>query len=196
MDETVPILGYGDERNLVQEFVAQYDAPAYVRRARRVEEALAALVARCRRQRDEWLEIVRMRLGRLDALAGEWEALAAFLDGDDQPAMLRQLYGALEPRLRHRLERTLNPSVLWRALTDLAASIERFNRRWERFLAGVDLAEVNALRDGYNRYYLLEKECAVRSPRVARQGYRRLEPLTTADLATLLPPLPVPRLKP
>ena len=56
-------------------------------------------------------------------------------------------------------------------------------------LLTVDLARVNQLRDGYNRYYVLEKECAVRSPKVARQGFRPLPPLTTADLAAELPPL-------
>jgi hypothetical protein len=57
----------------------------------------------------------------------------------------------------------------------------------------VDLSQVNALRDGYNRYYVLEKECASRSPRTARHGFRPLPPLTADDLAALLPPLPVPR---
>ena len=59
-------------------------------------------------------------------------------------------------------------------------------------LEETDLTEVNALREGYNRYYLLEKECAVRSARLARQGFRRLEPVTLEELAALLPPLPVP----
>ena len=37
------------------------------------------------------------------------------------------------------------------------------------FLRDVNLSRVNALRDGYNRYYVLEKECAVHSPQLARQ---------------------------
>jgi hypothetical protein len=78
---------------------------------------------------------------------------------------------------------------------ELAESLERFNRRWLEFLRGVDVGPVNELRDGYNRYYLLEKECALRSPRLARQGFTRLEPLTVAELTALLPPLPVPQLR-
>jgi hypothetical protein len=54
---------------------------------------------------------------------------------------------------------------------------------------------VNGLREGYNRYYLLEKECALRSPRLARQGFVRLPAVTVDDLAAQLPPLPVPQLR-
>jgi hypothetical protein len=57
------------------------------------------------------------------------------------------------------------------------------------------LGPLNELRDGYNRYYLLEKECAIRSVALARRGFTPLPPLTLDDLAVLLPPLPVPQLK-
>jgi hypothetical protein len=50
------------------------------------------------------------------------------------------------------------------------------------------------MRDGYNRYYLLEKECALRSARVAREGFVRLAPLTLDDIRKMLPLLPVPTL--
>jgi hypothetical protein len=38
----------------------------------------------------------------------------------------------------------------------------------------------------------LEKECAVRNARVARQGFQTLPPLTLEELSSLLPPLSVP----
>jgi hypothetical protein len=53
---------------------------------------------------------------------------------------------------------------------------------------------VNEARDGYNRYYVLEKECAIRSALLARRGFCRLEPFTLEQLAALVPELPVPRL--
>ncbi len=81
-----------------------------------------------------------------------------------------------------------------RALRELNESLESFNRRWRAFLEGVNLAHVNELREGYNRYYVLEKECALRSPFLARQGFVRMPPATVADIAALLPPLPIPRL--
>ena len=57
----------------------------------------------------------------------------------------------------------------------------------------LDLSGINELRDGYNRYYVLEKEFAVRSARVARHGFVPLEPVTSGVLFELLPLLPVPR---
>jgi hypothetical protein len=60
-------------------------------------------------------------------------------------------------------------------------------------LVGIEMVPLNALREAYNRHYLLEKECAVRSVRLARQGFQPLEPLTAGDLNALFPPLPVPR---
>jgi hypothetical protein len=49
------------------------------------------------------------------------------------------------------------------------------------------LGEVNRLRAGYNQYYVLEKECMVRSANIAREGFRPLPPATTADLLALFP---------
>lgn len=193
MDQA-PIPGR-DDGYFFNRVMGRYDAPAYVRRARQVQEAFDHLVSRCRQQREEWLPMVGLRLGRLRALAGDWGALRPWLADADQLRVLQDLEAALDPRLRHPVAATSSSRALRRALRELNESIERFNRRWQTFLPTVDLTRVNALRDGYNRYYLLEKECALRSPRLARQGYRRLEPLTLEELAALLPPLPVPRLK-
>jgi hypothetical protein len=193
--DDVPILGRGDEHHLLKTFEAQYDAPAYIRRARQVEDAWETLLHRCRRQRDEWLPMVRTRLGLVRGLAGDWAALRPWLADDEQVALLRHLEEVLQPRLRAAVEPTSSGRALRRALRELTESLERFNGRWQAFLPVIDLTHVNGLRDGYNRYYLLEKECAVRSARVARQGFRRLEPLTTEVLAAVLPALPVPRLK-
>src|SRR5262249_27096320 len=102
---------------------------------------------------------------------------------------------ALEPRLRIPVAPTTSVRTLRRALLELIESLQRFNQRWQSYLEEVDCSRVNELREGYNRYYVLEKECVVRSPRLARQGVRPLEPLTPTEVAELVPPLPVPRLK-
>jgi hypothetical protein len=188
MDE-VPI--GSAERRMVQQFLANYDAPAYIRRARRVQDAWDQLVNRCRRQRDEWLVLVRIRLGLLHALAGDWSALSSWLADEQQWQQLRELHEILQPQLRCPPVATSSTKTLERALRQLRASIEIFNSRWQSHLAKVDLEPVNRLRAEYNRYYLLEKECAVRSARLARQGYRPLEPMTLQDLSALLPCLPV-----
>jgi hypothetical protein len=72
-------------------------------------------------------------------------------------------------------------------MTELAESLDLFNRRWSRFLNSLDLDDVNQLIDGYNRWYVLEKECVVGSHRVARQGFEPLEPLTSSSLEAIYP---------
>jgi hypothetical protein len=193
MDEDLHIIGRNDDR-LFKQFEAHYDVPAYVRRARGVQDAFEHLLRTCRAKRDELLAMVRTRVGVLHGLAGDWAVLRPLLADDEQVHALRQLHADLNPKLRVPVTPTSSLWALRRAIRELSESIERFNRRWQEFLPKVDLTRVNELRDGYNRYYLLEKECAVRSPRLARQGFHRLEPLTTEELVLLLPPLPVPRL--
>jgi hypothetical protein len=182
-----------DDRQAFNEVLAHYDGPAYVRRARRVQGAYDGLLDECRRQRDEWLTLVRVRLGTLRALAGDWPALAPHLADDEQTRLLEELHAALDPHLRVPVEPTTSARALRQALDELTESIERFNRRWVEYLRGLDLAALNAERADYNRYYVLEKECLVRSPHVARQGFRPLEPLTHDSLLAVLPPLTVPR---
>jgi hypothetical protein len=183
-----------DGRLDMQRVVAYYDAPAYVRRAREVEGALEALLQRCRQQRDRWLELATLRLGQLHALASSWDRLRPWLADDEQVDLLAHLEAELSPRLRCPVSRTSLDRVLWRALRQLCASIERFNQRWQAFVPTVDVAVVNELRAGYNRYYVFEKECAVRSARLARQGFVPLPPLTAEDIVAHLPLLTVPRL--
>jgi hypothetical protein len=173
----------------------QYDAPAYARRGQQMQNALDALLAQCRRQREEWLDMVRLRLGVLQALAGAWSALRPFLADDAQVRILEQLAAELKPSLRLPVEATTSARRLGHALDELRGSLNRFNRRWPAYLATVDLTRVNQLIDGYNRYYVLEKECVVRSAPLARHGFTPHELLSVAGLTALMPQLPVPALK-
>jgi hypothetical protein len=188
------ILGRGDDHPLRKHFLACFGPPAYVRRARAVQDALDQLLERCQRQRAEWLALVRARLGMLRALAGEWAVLRPLLHDDEQLDILRHLHSTLQPRLRLPVRPTRSSWKHGRALWDLLESITRFNRRCQDFVTSADLGQVNGLRADYNRYYVVEKECAVRSSALARQGFSRLEPLTPCDLLSMLPPLPMPRL--
>jgi hypothetical protein len=189
--DEVPIPSVEDAKNSFKIFQSIYDAPAYVRRAREVEGAYEHLLARCRRQREEWLPMVKLRLGTLRALAGGWQPLIPLLADPGQWADLDRMHGELEPKLRCPVEPTSSAKRFRRALAELRESTEQFNRRWQGFIPKVDLSHVNELREGYNRWYILEKECAMRSPRLARQGFVRLEPLTAEDLFAVLPLLPV-----
>jgi hypothetical protein len=192
MDE-VTILGRDDGSHEYKKFLSIFDAPAYVRRARAVQGALEQLLDHCRQRRAEWLKMVRLRIGMLHALAGEWDNLRPFLADDDQLHILRYHLAALASPLRAPVEPTTSHRTLRQALRELRESLEYFNERWREFISHVDLNALNELRDGYNRYYVLEKECAVRSARVARQSFVRLEPLTTEELMAQFPLLPVPR---
>jgi hypothetical protein len=193
--DEVPILSREDGSHTVKQFMAQYDAPAYVRRARRVDAEWEYLLARGRRQRDEWLPLVRVRLATLRSLAGDWGRLLPLLADAEHVESLRKLHDELRPELRLPVAPTESARALRRAVAELAESAERFNRRWRAYLDAVDLGPVNAARDGYNRWYVLEKECALRSARLARQGFRPLAPLTLEAVVAALPPLPVPRLR-
>jgi hypothetical protein len=191
MDEA-PILGSNREQKIFNHVMALHGAPAFIRRAQIAQATWDLVVDRCRRQRDKWLGMVRTRLGMLRALAGQWPVLASLVrDGSDLEVLAR-LEGDLRPVLRYPAEPTTSPRRLRTALKELIASLEYFNQRWQEYLAAIDLTEVNRLRDNYNRYYVLEKECAVRSAAIARQGFQRLPPVAVDDLATLFPPLPEP----
>jgi hypothetical protein len=174
-----------DERKLLMQVVAQYEAPAYIRRARQVELAYEAIIEHCRRQRTEWLAGVRLHLKALDAAASEEDLRTRF--GDATMAAIERLrreIGMDRQAVEFQRFRTLHSKQRF-----LRESVRRFNRRWSAFLEQCDLSEVNRLRDGYNRYYILEKECAVGSVRLATMTYRRLEPMTHDELHNLSPPL-------
>jgi hypothetical protein len=192
--DTLSSPGNPREAGIFNEVMALYGAPAYVRRARNMEMAWEALVERHRRRRREDLAIPSMLLAVLRALAGEWKALRPWLADDTQPAVLESLEVELRPTLRQPLQATRAGRKLRRALRELVDSLERFNHRWTRVLQEADFGAVNELRAGYNRFYVLEKECVVRSPHVARLGFKPVSPASVADLAAVLPPLPVPRL--
>jgi hypothetical protein len=183
------LLGPLHERPVAQ-LLAAYGAPAFVRRASRVQQAFDVLVLHCQRQRDEWLPMVRVRLAALHAMAGDWARLLPWLVDEQQLALLQEMHVQLSPGLRARTRPTTSRREMYRALLELRDSIERFNCRWSAFLGAVDLSELNRLREGYNRYYLLEKECVVRSPRLARSGYNPLAPVTVEQLTALFPTLP------
>lgn len=183
-----------DDQHIFQRLLGYYDAPAFVRRVKRLEDAERMLHEHVSSKRTENLSIVRMRIGQLRALAGDWQALRPLLADDASLAALEALHGELQPVLRLAVDATRSTHVLRRAIGDLVYAMELFNQRWQRFVTRFDLTVINGLRDGYNRHYLIEKECALRNSRVARLGFQRVMPLTTAELLQRFPLLPLPRL--
>jgi len=186
VEEIVPVPSRNDERRAAMDVVARFGAPAYLRRAKRVETVFTDLIDRLRVQRDDWLRGVRLQLGLLLSTAGTLEALRGQLP-DDNVASVRAWvneFGLTEGRATGA-----GPWRLRRAVRDLADSVTRFNRRWGEHVNQTVLSDVNAERDGYNRWYVLEKECAVGVVR-ARQAFRPLPHATHADVLAALPLLP------
>jgi hypothetical protein len=134
--------------------------------------------------------MVRLRLAQLRALAGTWDAIRPLFADDSQFQALVNLFQELAPQLRCEPAPTSSGPVLREALARVNESIAYFNRRWVSYLGSVNLDDINKLRDGYNRFYVLEKECAVGSGALARRGFRPLEMLRFEDLLVTLPGLP------
>lgn len=168
-------------------FLSQYGAPAFMRRAQKVAAAFEDCQTRCRKQRDDWLTMVRIRLGMLRRMTRD--ELPRCTSESTRHAMAR-LVELVEPASCPSITPTDSPRAIASALRDLSDSVHIFNERWRRFIETFDLNDLNLQRLNYNRYYVLEKECLTRSPRLARQGFTPLSPLTTADLFEVFPLLP------
>lgn len=183
----------GDEELLTfQRFLLAFDTPAYLRRARQVEAEWRHLLTLCEGERQRLLELPKLRLGQLFAAVGGPEGAARLPVSEADRQQLLQLLEDWRPRLRSAVPPARTASQVVDHLQRLIAGLERFNREWELFLRGLDLTPINRLREGYNRYYVIEKECAVRSVRTAREGFEPLPPVTTDDLRRMFPPLPLP----
>jgi hypothetical protein len=171
-----------------REILGLFDAPAFARRGRDVEFALAGLRGICVRERIARLEMISLRLRQWCSIAdpGGWIGVLEqpiddiwhlALDGDPPYADSSAL-----------------PSRRLRVARDLIHSVERFNRLWLQFLEGLNLDPLNQLIEQYNRYYLLEKECSLGSVRAAARSFRPIAPLTLPVLRQDYPLLPLPRL--
>lgn len=183
-----------DDRQLFQQIIATFDSPAYMRRARDVEAAWNEIELRCQREYEANLEMPLLRMAQLlSTISGNVHELLPLLPESScrvTIAELTDLAGKWTARLTPLLGRvqSAEPGVEAKeALNSLLLSCQRFNRHWTDFVPKVDLTEVNRLRRDYNEYYLLEKECVVQSPAVARIGYEPLNPATHQDLFQLFP---------
>ena len=178
------------------EFVAQFDTPAFIRRARRTEEAATQIIAFCRDRRNVLMEISQMRLATVGALvAYDWPALGEYLQDGNPTDYLDSLHDEWKPQLRVRIQVADSPRKIRRALRDLATSFENFNRKWGLFTRGLDLTDVNQAREDYNNYYVCEKACAFDSEEIGRQGFQELPPFTLDDVIKELPYLHVPAIR-
>jgi hypothetical protein len=174
----------------MRQILGMFDVPAFARRGQDLEFAVGRLHARCRRERLAMLEMVRMRLRQWAAAvegADAWQATFAdpidYLWADSEAEPPRWATSLALPRRRRTIARDLIQSVL------------RFNARWQRFVAGLNLDPINALIDQYNRYYVLEKECVLGSARLAARHFEPRPLLSRAAIEAGYPLLPTPTLR-
>ena len=182
---------HDDEELLTfQRFMLAFDTPAYLRRARQVEAEWTHLLAHCERERERRLAMPKLRLAQLiHATNAVHHPDRLPLPAQDCDALL-DLFHEWQPQVRSRVPAARTPVAIAALLNNVRGAFARFNRAWERFLNEVDLKPLNRAREGYNRYYVLEKECAVRSVKTAQDGFEPLPMATTEDLRRLFPQLP------
>lgn len=193
-----------------------FDVPAFVRRGLQIAAERTSLFQHCRMRRTERLGGVRVHLCCLVRETVGWhdlrDHLASHANLSSPPPGNTSLdsvgkiaWGAETDPIRQleRLAQELNvsgvavargtaiPRQIRRRLRELADSMSRFNRRWAHELDSVDVAAFNARVAELTRKYLIEKECSLRSARLATRGFRVEPPLTRAELYERFPLLPV-----
>ncbi len=193
------MVGNLDHEGSRREFLgvlAQFDTPAFIKRARRVEDAEAQILSHCRGHRTALLEIPGIRLATAGALiAYKWESLGDYLREDGFSAYLDALYKEWEPQLRVEVLATDSRRKIRRTLRELVSSFENFNKKWAQFLRELDLTSVNQVREDYNNYYVCEKACAFDSEQIGQRGFERLPPMMPDDVVKKLPYLNVPTMR-
>lgn len=174
-----------------RELLGLFDVPAFARRGQELEQALARLHARCRRERENLLEMVCLRLRQCAAVAGSdtWPASFAepfaviCTEAGDEVAPNGQTTRSVSLRRRLAIAR------------ELIASVIRFNRRWNAFLTRLNLTPINEQIEHYNLYYVFEKECLIRSAHLAARDFVSHPRVTIEALWVEYPCLPVPKLR-
>lgn len=163
------------------------DTPAYLRRAMAVQSAVTQLNGYCEKQREELIDGVRMRLRHWNRCVEIDEPTCRRLAGADFAVAAELIQSLVEDLTVPSYVQLERPLTVWEELVE---SVARFNRRWVRVLQNAPVAKVNELIDGYNRYYVFEKECAFRSARVAGRGFVPMKPFDFDHLVSLYPLLP------
>jgi hypothetical protein len=185
-EDSAPIAGADPE---FAKLLGLFDLPAFARRGQDLEYSLKRVRDRCREEREELLEMVRLRLRQWSRVAcspGDWKGI--FSGPIDSLWCFVQ---AGEPSWASR------PSPVRRkriAARDLIASVSRFNERWRRFLESLNLRTTNLVIDQYNQYYVLEKECVMGSARLASRYFSPVSRLSPESLLEDYPLLPLPEL--
>ena len=179
---------------IAQLVLGQFDAPAFIRRAKSVEMDTETLFYKCKKHRESWLHQPQRLFHSIKSRVGgtppDWQKLQKWCKNPEQIAYLRTLDPFLEPALRFPPKPTrwfwgISPEI-----ETLRTQIKAFNKAWLVWVRELDLSEINNARNGYNKWYLLEKECSILSRAVANQGFEPLPLLDTHDILAWFPLIP------
>ena len=180
-----------DEQRAFQQIAGLFDEPAFLRRARTTRNAWEFLLARAERKRKDWLKMPAIKLGRLYMLSDKFRLLSKYVSGEDRETLRQQML-ELNPKMLRHLPVARDESKIVDELTELIGTYSRFNTRWFAHVCTLNYDRVNELRDGYNKYYVLEKECALMSARTAAAGFQPLLMIGREDVLEVLPLLQIP----
>ena len=163
-------------------WAAALGVPAFVRRANALEEALTVLHDRIRSERARRLRYLHPYARELEA----WRRAGAALP-PGIAAALAEITG--DPRFRPGAPAGVpTRRRVASAAGRLRLHILAFNARWSAYVASVSLDEVRSLQIGYNRWYALEREFALRG---VRMSFTPVALLEREDLIRMHPGLPV-----
>jgi hypothetical protein len=182
-------IGTDESSRLVRQVLGLLDAPAYVRRGRMVDESIDDLKRRCAAQRRQMLMGVAFHLRRWLAMVDQDSHVQARLSDANRMALDALL--RFVPMETGCIRPPASGDSARRAWVELVESIARFNRRWDRFVRTLDLTDINKSIVDYNCHYVVEKECALRSARLASRGFRPMNRLTADDFFAWFPLLPI-----
>jgi len=188
LEDSVPSVSVDSE---IKELLGLFDVPAFARRGQDLEYALKRIHARCLEEREESLEMVRLRLRQWTRVATgpeDWRAVFA--------GPIDALWQRAQPEPSVWARRVAPARQKRTVARALVASVQRFNARWRQFLESLNLGPTNDVIDQYNKYYVFEKECVMGSARLASRHFTPVPPLSPEVLLRDYPLLPVPDLLP
>jgi hypothetical protein len=168
-----------------------FDTPAYVRRGLAVEEMWLSLQGKLQHTWTEWSGPMGMLCSQLRHQADGLEKFRPWLGSDEDLARLLELDRRLNFRLKYPPGKSLWLWPLKGSLKRLRQMGLHLNEAWAKHLATLDLGPLNRARELYNRWYILEKECAMRSARLAAGGFEMLPMATVKDLEQQHAALPI-----
>ena len=157
-----------------RQMLGMFDVPAFAKRGKDLEHALLRLHARCRVSRLERLEMVHLRLRQWASAVQGPEAWPIAFEESLQP--LWEQAAAPPPNWARQTASVRRCRLIAR---DLHTSVSRFNRLWLKHLDELNLQALNTLVEHYNRYYVIEKECFVKSARLAALHFSPRPPVTS-----------------